>query len=139
MIERVLVPMDESVMAAEALRFALEVYPEAEVTVLHVVGEPSGFLGEATGIALADDIEAAAEEHASAIFERAHEIAAEYDAEIDTTVGMGHPGKAIVEEATNFDTVVIGSHGGSLKDRLFVGNVAERVFRRAPVPVTTIR
>ncbi|HKJ60184.1 MAG TPA: universal stress protein [Halobacteriales archaeon] len=139
MIERVLVPMDDSEMAERALRFALEAYPSAEVTVLHVVGEPSAFLGEAAGIAIADDIEDAAEEHATTIFERAAEIADSYDAAVDTAVAMGHPGKAIVERSSEFDTVVMGSHGGSLSERLFIGNVAERVFRRAPVPVTNVR
>ena len=139
MIERVLVPMDESELAEQALRFALEAYPSAEVTVLHVVGEPSAFLGKAAGIAIADDIEDAAEEHAATIFERAAEIADSYDAAVETAVALGHPGKAIVERSSEFDTVVMGSHGGSLSDRLFIGNVAERVFRRAPVPVTTVR
>lgn len=139
MIERVLVPMDGSEMAERALRFALEAFPAAEVTVLHVVGQPSRFLGEATGLALADDIEVAAEERASSIFERGRTIASEYEVEIDTTVAMGHPGKAIVQQSTDFDLVVMGSHGGSISDRLFVGNVAERVFRRSPVPVTTVR
>jgi nucleotide-binding universal stress UspA family protein len=34
---------------------------------------------------------------------------------------------------------VVGSHGGSLSDRLFIGNVAERVSHRSPVPVTIVR
>ena len=37
------------------------------------------------------------------------------------------------------DAVVLGSHGGNLQSRLFVGNVAERVFKRSPVPVTVVR
>jgi nucleotide-binding universal stress UspA family protein len=41
--------------------------------------------------------------------------------------------------AEGYDTVVVGSHGGSLADRLFVGNVTEKVFRRSPVPVTVVR
>ena len=139
MIERVLVPMDDSEMAERALRFALEAYPSAEVTVLHVVGGPSAFLGEAAGIAIADDVEEAAEEHTDAIFERAAEIAESYDAEVETAVAMGHPGKVIVNRSEGFDTVVLGSHSGSVSERLFTGNVAERVFRRSPVPVTAVR
>jgi nucleotide-binding universal stress UspA family protein len=139
MISRVLVPMDGSEMAERALRYALENHPDAEVTVLTVVGEPSGMFGQATAIALADDPGASAGEHAEPVFERAHEIAAEYDAEVDTDVGTGHPARGILNRATEFDAVVIGSHGGSLADRLLVGNVAEKVFRRSPVPVTVVR
>lgn len=45
----------------------------------------------------------------------------------------------IINRAEGFDTVVIGSHGGSLANRLFVGSVAENVVRRSPVPVTVVR
>jgi nucleotide-binding universal stress UspA family protein len=139
MVDRVLVPIDDSEMAERALRHALEVYPDAEITVLHVVGEPSPMFGRATGIALADDIEQAAEEHARDVLERAEAVAAEYDAEVDTAVEMGHPARAIVNMASGFDVVVIGSHGGSLADRLFIGDIARRVFRRSPAPVTVVR
>lgn len=55
MIKRVLVPMNDSEMAERALRYALEVHPDAELTVLTVVGEPSGMLGGAAAVALADE------------------------------------------------------------------------------------
>ena len=126
-------------MAERALEYALDAHPEAKITVLTVVGEPSGMFGEATAIALADDPEASAEEHAGPVFERAREIAAEHGREIDTSVTTGHPGRAILNRVGEFDTVVVGSHGGTLADRLFVGNVAEKVFRRSPVPVTVVR
>lgn len=139
MVTRVLVPVDGSDMSERALRHALETHPDAEITLLHVVGEPSGMLGEATELALATDFEEAAEEHASEILDAAKEVAAEYDTEVETIVEVGHPARAIVDHASDFDLVVIGSHGGSLADRLFIGNVAKHVFRRSPVPVTTVR
>jgi nucleotide-binding universal stress UspA family protein len=139
MISKILVPMDDSEMAQRALEYALENHPDAEITVLHVTGGPSVMGGAATGLALADDIEAAAEEHAKEVFDRARELAAERDIEIDTDVRLGHPARAILNRANGFDAVVIGSHGGSMSDRLFVGNVAQKVFRRSPVPVIVVR
>jgi len=139
MIDRVLVAMDDSEMGEKALRYALEAYPGAEVTVLHVVGEPSPMMGQAVRLVLEDDIQETAEALAEEVFDRAREIAAEHDAEIETQVGWGSPAKVIVTRAEDFDTVVIGSHSGSLADQLFVGNVAQKVFRRSPVPVTTVR
>ncbi len=65
-------------------------------------------------------LEVAAAERADPVHERARELAAEYDAE-------------------NFDAVVIGTHGDDTIGRLFVGDVAETVFRRSPVPVTVVR
>ena len=52
MVSRILVPRDASEHAGQAL----EQYPEADVTVLHVVGVPSMMMGEATGLALDDDL-----------------------------------------------------------------------------------
>jgi len=49
------------------------------------------------------------------------------------------PAGRIVERADDFDVVVIGTHGGSLADRLLVGDEAKSVFQNAPVPVTVVR
>ena len=139
MISRILVPMDDSEMAQRALRYALENHSDADITVLHVVGGPSLMGGEATGLALNDDPNSAAEERAEAVFTPARELAAEYDIELDTEVALGHPARAILNRAEEFDAVVVGSHGGSVTDRLLSGNVAQKVFRRSPVPVTVVR
>lgn len=138
---RVLVPMDDSEMAEQALEYALDVYDDEddEITVLTVVGGPSFMWGEAAAIALADDMQEAAEEHGQAVADRAGEIATDHDAEVDVKIRTGHPARAILDAVEDYDTVVLGSHGGSVADRLMVGNVAETVFRRAPVPVTVVR
>ncbi|MEM4780286.1 MAG: universal stress protein [Halalkalicoccus sp.] len=139
MITRVLVPMGGSEMAERALEFAVDAYPDAKITVLTVVGIPSGLMGEAAGLALAEDLPEAAEERAKPVLDRAREIAADHDREIDTAVALGTPSKAIVERAEGFDAVVIGSHGRSLSARILIGNTAETVARRSPVPVTVVR
>ncbi|WP_137284908.1 universal stress protein [Halorussus salinisoli] len=139
MISQVLVAMDGSEVAEQALRYALDAHPNAEITVLTVVGEPSAMFGEATAIALADDPEQSAKEHAQPVINRAQEIASEYDTEIGTKIETGHPVRVILDRADDFDTVVIGSHGGTLADRIFVGNVAEKIVRQSPVPVTVVR
>jgi len=131
--------MDDSEMAEHALEYALKAHPDAEITVLHIVGEPSPMMGKAMGLALEDDLEEAADEHASQVLERAREIAQTHEREIKTDVAWGSPAKAIINRAAEFETVVVGSHGGSLAERLIVGNVAQKVFRRSPVPVTVVR
>jgi len=139
MVERVLVPMDDSELSERALRYALDVHRDADVTVLHVVGEPSRMMGAATGIALADDSEERVRELSEDVFERAEAIAAELGAAVETMTEVGSPARRIVERADGFDVVVIGTHGGSLADRLLVGNVAKSVFQHSPVPVTVVR
>ncbi|WP_425499762.1 universal stress protein [Natrinema caseinilyticum] len=49
------------------------------------------------------------------------------------------PTRAIVRRAGDYGAVVMGSHGGDVIDRLFVGNVADKVFEHSPVPVTVVR
>jgi len=139
MIERVLVPVDGSEMADKALEYALDVHDDAEITVLYVAGEPSPMMWKALSVAMDEDYDEAARDLAEDVFEEARAVAAEYDVELDTTVAMGSPAQQIVERAEDFDAVVIGSHSGDLQSRLFVGNVAERVFKRSPVPVTVVR
>jgi len=55
-----------------------------------------------------------------------------------SAVAVGSPARAILNRVDDYDAVVVGSHGGSLADRLLVGNVAQSVFRRSPVPVTVV-
>lgn len=139
MVERILVAMDGSELAERALEYALDVHPDAEITVLYVAGEPSPMMGRALEMALEDDIEAVAREEAESIFESARELAAERGVALDTDVDVGSPAKSIVDRAEDFDAVVLGSHGGDLRSRLLMGNVAERVVRGSPVPVTVVR
>lgn len=139
MISRVLVAMGGSEMAERALEFAIEAYPDAEITVLTVVGAPSWFMGEATGLSLAEDLPEAAEERAKPVLERAREIAADHDRGIDTAVALGSPSKVIAERAEGFDAVVVGSHARNLSSRLLLGDTAETVVRRSSVPVTVVR
>lgn len=139
MLSRILVPMGGSEMAERALAYALENHPDAEITVLTVVGAPSSMLGEAVSLALEEDVEAAARERAEAVQERARKLAVEYGAEVETVVAVGHPARSIVSRAENFDAIVMGSHAGNVTSWLYVGNVAKTVFRRSPVPVTFVR
>jgi len=139
MVSRVLVPMDDSEMAADALRFALSAFPSAAVTVLHVAGGPTSYMGEAMSLAVADDVDGAVAERAEPVFERARAIADDDDREIATEIELGSPAKTIINHAEGFDLVVIGSHSSNLASRLLLGNVAETVARNAPVPVTIVR
>jgi nucleotide-binding universal stress UspA family protein len=139
MLSRVLVAMDDSETSEKALRYALDAHPDVEITVLVVVGEPSGMFGAAAAVAVAEDPEQLAREHAEPVLELARSVAAEHGVEVATDVRSGHPAGEIIEYADGFDTVVIGSHSSGLASRLFVGNVTEKVVRQSPVPVTVVR
>jgi nucleotide-binding universal stress UspA family protein len=131
MVFEVLVPMDNSKMAEKALRYALENLLDAEITVYHVVGGPTMMMGDAVGLALENNIQESAKEHSKSVFETAHKIASEYDREVTTETGLGHPARAILKRAENFETIVMGSHGRHSEDitrGFLIGNVAKTVF-----------
>jgi len=142
MTTRILVPMDDSAMAERALEYAIETCVDPEITVLHVVGSATMMMGDAVSLALEDDVDAAARQRAEPVFERAQRLAADHGVEIHTVVGVGDPARAIVNRADDYDAVVMGSHGEHSEDvtrGFLIGNVARKVFRRSPVPVTTVR
>ena len=58
-----------------------------------------------------------------------------------TEVVEGNPHEEILEFVAehDIDMVVMGTHGRTGLDRALMGSVAERVVRRSPVPVLTVR
>ena len=54
---------------------------------------------------------------------------------------MGHPFVEIIRYAReqDVDCIVLGTHGRSGLSHLLLGSVAERVVRKAPCPVLTVR
>lgn len=63
------------------------------------------------------------------------------DVDLERITLEGSPAREIVDYAagTGTDLIVMGTHGRSGVDRLLLGSVAERVVRRSPVPVLTVR
>jgi nucleotide-binding universal stress UspA family protein len=144
MTTSVLVPMTYGPLSEAALRHALETYPDATVTVLHVIDFRSSDLGPGgwgdTPNEWSDWL-ADARQHAAELFAHAREIAAEYDREIATESTVGEDSRMIVEyvERTEPDVVVMGSHDRSMPARFLLGSVADTVARRSPVPVVLVK
>lgn len=135
---RILVPLDESEQSTKALEYALETFPDAEFTVLHVGP------GVESRPVTPDQIEQWQEhqrEQAEAIFDDARAVAAEYDVDLQSEMAGGKVSQRIVEYADEHavDAIVMGSHGRDGAARILLGSVAETVVRRAPVPVTIVR
>lgn len=143
-INSILVPTDGSPMAERALRHALEEYPDAAITMFHVLdfrgsdSYPGGW-GEAPGT-WEEWLEHAREEE-TALFERVESVAAEYDHDIETDSKVGQTTRMILDyvETHDFDLVVMGSHGRTGVSRILIGSVAETVTRRSPTPVVVVR
>jgi len=95
---------------------------------------------EAGGLPVAEDWYDNAQERATAIQTTATTLASDHDIDLKTVTEVGKPAREIVEYADNHDIdhIVVGSHGRSGIDRAILGSVAERVTRRARIPVTII-
>jgi len=138
MTERVLVPIDGSDDAWAALEYALDSYPDATVTVVHVIevarSVPSMY--QAPGnVELADET---AERRAEELLERAASRGAERGVDVETRRLYGAPSRKIVAyvEDHDVDHVVMGNRGRTGLSRVLLGSVAEFVVRHSPVPVT---
>lgn len=144
MVTRVLIPIDYSDLAEKALRTALSLHPDADITVLHVIDYrtsdlgPGGFGNEPDEMEKwLDEARAATEE----LLAEAEAIAAEYDTEIETDYVVGEDASSVLRyvEDDGFDLIIMGSHGRSLPARILMGGVSETVVRRAPIPVMLVR
>ena len=136
---RVLVPVDGSPPATEALSYALEQFPDAEIVALYVMDPVDGVT--AWGPGSADDWLSAAEERSESVLRGAADAAADAGVALATDSIIGRPARAIVQYAAEhgIDHIVVGSHGRDGLSRVLLGSVAETVVRRSPVPVTVNR
>lgn len=139
MNERILVAIDDSEPAREALVEALEIFESKEFVLLHVI-ELAELSHGVAGVA-AEELEKTHEDRAAELFDEARAIADDYDASIETITGKGDAAEAIVEAVDEYDVdhVVMGSHGRSGVSRVLVGSDAEAVLRESPVSVTISR
>lgn len=134
-MKRVLVPIDGSEQSETALETSFELFPDAEVHVLHVL--------QVTNVG-GEDLKSGydlAVESGEEICDTAAEIAAENGRDIETEMREGNATKVIVDyaEENDIDHIVMGSKGRSGLSRLLLGSVAEGVTRRAPCTVTICR
>jgi nucleotide-binding universal stress UspA family protein len=141
--QHILVPVDFTVASDNALDFALDLARRigAKVTVMHAYQIPTytlvpdgAFLPSA---ALAASISEAAQRHLDALVQ--HRTTP--DLTVDAHLRAGSPAEAIMEavDQRGADLVVMGTHGGNLLERAFLGSVASKVMRLSKVPVVTVR
>ncbi|MDZ5811278.1 universal stress protein [Halorubrum sp. AD140] len=153
MTKRILVAIDGSEEATEALWFAATEWPDAELTALHVINPADSTTGAEGGFPGAvDQWYDSAKERGERILRDAIEAV---DRDVDTRLEVGRPTAAILavaggeaavgdEEGAEgtgepFDHVVLASRGRTGLSRILLGSVAEGVVRRADVPVTVVR
>ncbi|MFH5799891.1 universal stress protein [Haladaptatus sp. CMAA 1911] len=140
MAKRILVPVDGSEQATEALSYALEEFPGAEIGVINVIDPIDvGYTSTVGMPGYSEEWYEESKENAEAVFEEARELADEHGVTLTTKTEVGQPAQTIVDYAEEFDQIIMGSHGRSGVSRILLGSVAETVVRRSSVPVTVVR
>jgi nucleotide-binding universal stress UspA family protein len=138
----VLVPLDGSPLADDALVHALETF-DCSITVLNVVTPLDSSMSEGGIVEPGEDRQESAREHADTLVERAKQRAAEAGYDVDTAIETGDPADTIVDfaEGTDVDHIVMGGHGGNRHEltRRLLGTVATDVVGGAPMSVTVVR
>ena len=138
--QNIVVPVDFSEDSPVVYEKALSVLAEGgRLTLLHVVEFMPAVMEGTLGIyPHRKDIEKIKE----LSLERLGEIAQNHaDLDIQALVREGKPATAILEVIGELspDLVVMGTHGRSKLDHLLIGSVTERVIRKAPCAVLTVR
>jgi len=138
--QHVLVPIDFSPYADQALVYAIEVAKSlnAYLTLLHVLQVPL-VVGDSEAVlnASLESLEAEAEQGLQAALERIRQAALKGE----SVMVAGVPFQTIVQVARDqhADLIVMGTHGRTGLTHILIGSVAEKVVRLAPCPVLVTR
>lgn len=142
-VNRILCPTDFSESARHALQYALafaEVY-DGEIELLYVLELP---FVHAESVSEVDAIPLPTERLEEKAAEQMDALVKECRAQYGRVVGrvcIGLPFLEIISAARRgkFDMVVMGTHGRTGLRQVLMGSVAERVVRKAPCPVLTVK
>ncbi len=141
-IKTVLVPTDFSEFSELAADYASEIASrfEAEVQLLHVLQNPVLMLPEPDAGAGFVDMEELRRSTENSLKEWSRDRCGQV-LNIKCETRVGSPFVEIVRYARDceIDLIVMGSHGRSGLVHVLLGSVAERVVRKAPCPVLTVR
>ena len=143
MFHRILVPVDFSDGALHALRLAIELARESggHITLFHCAGTPNVLdTGPGGGLYYAELIQRIAKEVEHELIRLALEEIPQ-GLSHDHVQVSGFPPAEIVAYATKgkYDVIVMGTHGRTGLNHVFMGSVAARVIQRAEVPVLVCR
>ncbi len=142
-LRRILVPTDFSEHSKKALRYAAEFgrVHGAEVLLLHVVELPlypvSFGVGPVAMPPIEEELKQAVRQHLVKLQEQ--ELPPPLQSR--TFVREGRPFLEVIAAAREFeaDMIVMGTHGYSGVKHVLLGSTAEKVVRKAPCPVLTVR
>ncbi len=142
MFKKILCPLDFSEFTDEIVDYAVSIAGKygAELHFLHVIPNLNyytpyeSFLTPENLIALESSIE-------TEVGKDFDKIMKKIDMPVKKVIKSGAPFVEIIEyvKAESMDLIVMGTHGRSGIEHILIGSVAEKVVRKSPCPVLTIR
>lgn len=142
-LRKVLVPTDFSDSARHALTYGTSFAREyeAELTLLHVVENLTvGYASDLFPVPMQEVFQEISG-YAKTELAKLGALARERKVSVVEQVVQGKPSAEIIRYAreTEVDMIVLGTHGKGMLDQALFGSTTERVVRRAPCPVLTVR
>ncbi|MBT4863841.1 MAG: universal stress protein [Planctomycetaceae bacterium] len=140
-LKNILLPTDFSETSLTATRYAIELAKRFSATLhlLHVIEDPGVYIAAFDSFPLPSPVE----------FETYAEERLENWVLPDDAAGLdiqrrwvhGVPFTQIIRDSreNDIDLIVLGTHGRSVISQLLLGSVAEKVVRKAPCSVLTVR
>jgi nucleotide-binding universal stress UspA family protein len=144
-LQKILCPIDFSENSLEALKYAAHTALKENATVylIHIVDsrvyDYGGPIYEPIMPAMKSVIDQASKDQlTNKLLEK---VPKEIEGRVETVVSFGVPFVEIIKAARDYDIdlIIMGTHGRSGVSHMLIGSVAEKVVRKAPCPVLTVR
>lgn len=143
MIKKILIPTDFSPSAMHALAYAIELNKTfgARLYLLHVLQDITDFSEFNLSPSILPQLYAEFEQNATKRLEEIVSTVVPPDTPCDTYIIHGVPFYEIIQFARdeNVDLIIIASHGRTGLKHVLFGSTADKVVKKSPCPVLTIR
>lgn len=144
-LQKILCPIDFSENSLEALKYAAHTALKENATVylIHIVDsrvyDYGGPIYEPITPVMKPVVDQASKDQLTdKLLEK---VPKEIQGRVETVVSFGVPFVEIIKAARDYDVdlIIMGTRGRSGVSHMLIGSVAEKVVRKAPCPVLTVR
>ncbi len=141
--DTILFAVDFSQSSDYAFQYALSLAKkyDARLLIIHVINEPVDLRGFYVPHISFEKLEQEIEEGAKKMMEKFCRTQIKDYSKYETFIVPGIPYDEVIKKAQeqSADLVIMGTHGRTGLDHVLFGSTAEKVVRKSPVPVMTIR
>jgi len=142
-LKKILFPTDfsENSKAAHDYALAFTEQFEAELHVMHVLSDVTMIAEPGSALSLPQNYLLDMKQEAERALDRLFPDAAQKGRKVVRAFRTGSPYVEIVTYASenDIDLIILGTHGRGAIAHMLLGSIAEKVVRKAPCPVLTVR